>query len=87
MTNETIDFSKKDMENKYTMRAILPYTSGADAITTHYKSIDDIIKFFSICWSGLYEQLIKQKDEEVIFLEYDNVLYYSSPRFIIVKNK
>ena len=73
------------MTNNYRMKTVLPLTSVADCITTYYKSIDDILKFFSVCWNGLYEQLEKQKDEDVILLEYDDIRYTFSPRFIIEK--
>lgn len=77
------------MINKnYSMKTFLPFSSGADAIVTYYESIEDIVKWFSICWNGLYEQLIKQKNEETIFLEYDSndgFLYNYYPRFLIEK--
>jgi len=73
------------MIKKYKMKTVLPLTSAVDGIITYYESIDDILKFFSVCWHGLHEQLINQKDEDVILLEYDDIRYTFSPRFIIEK--
>ena len=73
------------MIKKYRMKTILPLTSAVDAIVTNYESIDDILKFFFVSWTGLYEQLTKKKDEDIIFLEYEDIQYTFSPRFIIEK--